>query len=166
MRIRHMAPGDDKLSVSRIYEESWCAAYRGILPQDYLDRIPPGRWVPYLEQSWRNVLVLEDARRLIGVASFAPSRDPALPEYGEVVSLYLLPDCRGRGYGRLLLEAAAGELSALGYQDLFLWVLAENLPARRFYEKAGFLPTQIWQEDTIGETLVREMQYRRRSTPE
>ena len=42
MHIRHMAPGDDKLSVSRIYEESWRAAYRGILPQDYLDRIPAG----------------------------------------------------------------------------------------------------------------------------
>ena len=162
MRIRHMAPGDDKLSVSRIYEESWRAAYRGILPQDYLDSIPAGRWVPYLEQARRHVLLLEAGPCLAGVASCAASRDPSLPEHGELVSLYLLPAYQGRGYGRLLLEAALAELRALGHQEVFLWVLEENHPARRFYERAGFTAAARWQEDIIGGRPVRELQYRLR----
>ena len=107
-----MAPGDDKAAISRIYEASWRSAYRGILPQDYLDSIPAGYWVPYLEQAGRNVLVMEEDGQLIGTASYCASRDPSLPEYGEVVSIYLLPDWQGMGYGRLLLDAAIAELAA------------------------------------------------------
>ena len=156
-----MAPGDDKAAISRIYEASWRSAYRGILPQDYLDSIPAGYWVPYLEQAGRNVLVMEEDGQLIGTASYCASRDPSLPEYGEVVSIYLLPDWQGMGYGRLLLDAAIAELAALGYQDVFLWVLEENHRARRFYEKAGFSHAQVFHEDAIGGNTVREIQYRR-----
>ena len=34
MEIRKLRPGDDLFAVSRVYEEGWCAAYRGLLPQD------------------------------------------------------------------------------------------------------------------------------------
>ena len=42
MEIRKLRPGDDLFAVSRVYEEGWRAAYRGLLPQDYLDSIPAG----------------------------------------------------------------------------------------------------------------------------
>ena len=58
MEIRKLRPGDDLFAVSRVYEEGWRAAYRGLLPQDYLDSIPAGKWVPYLEQAGRESLLL------------------------------------------------------------------------------------------------------------
>ena len=161
MDIRHMAPDDDKAAISHIYEASWRSAYCGILPQDYLDSIPAGHWIPYLEQAGRNVLVMEAETQLIGTASYCTSRDPSLPEYGEVVSIYLLPAWQGMGYGRLLLNAVVAQLATLGCQDIFLWVLEENHRARRFYEKAGFTPVQVFHTDTIGGKAVREIQYRR-----
>lgn len=46
MQIRKLRPGDDLFAVSRVYEESWREAYRGLLPQEYLNSIPLGKWVP------------------------------------------------------------------------------------------------------------------------
>ena len=42
MEIRYHSESDDRKEISRIYEESWKYAYRGIIPQEYLDAIPEG----------------------------------------------------------------------------------------------------------------------------
>lgn len=36
MEIRYIAPADDRMAISTIYEESWKCAYQAIIPQDYL----------------------------------------------------------------------------------------------------------------------------------
>lgn len=46
MQIRKLRPGDDLFAVSRVYEESWREAYRGLLPQEYLNSIPLGNGSP------------------------------------------------------------------------------------------------------------------------
>ena len=51
MEIRLINKNDDKKAISRIYEESWKTAYNGIIPQDYLESIPEGRWVNNLEKT-------------------------------------------------------------------------------------------------------------------
>lgn len=52
MQIRYLKESDDRLAVSRIYEESWKYAYRGIVPQPYLDNLSEGRWgAALLEQA-------------------------------------------------------------------------------------------------------------------
>ena len=43
MEIRPLRETESRLEVRRIYEESWKSAYRGIVPQAYLDGIPAGR---------------------------------------------------------------------------------------------------------------------------
>ena len=50
MGIREPRETDDRLAVSRICEESWRYAYRGIVPQSYLDGIPAGLWAAGLDQ--------------------------------------------------------------------------------------------------------------------
>ena len=44
MEIRYVRPDDSLLAISNIYERSWKYAYQNIIPQDYLDSIPTGRW--------------------------------------------------------------------------------------------------------------------------
>ena len=161
MEIRPLRETDDPLAVSRIYEESWKFAYRGIIPQAYLDSIPIGRWAAGWDQAGRQSLVLEEAGQLIGAACAGRSRWPGYPDYGEVVSLYLLPEHMGRGYGRALLEAAAEALAGRGYRDVLLWVLEENRRARRFYERAGFALAGDVMDDEIGGRPLREVLYLR-----
>jgi len=159
MEIRYIAPTDDRMAVSKIYEESWKYAYRGIIPQYYLDSIPEGRWAPGLEQQGWNTLVCVDHGKMVGTSSFCESRFERFPGWGEVISIYLLPEYMGKGYGRLLLESVASELKKLGYQDLFLWVLERNHRARHFYERFGFSPTGDFLIQTIGGKDLREVRY-------
>lgn len=162
MEIRKLRDTDDRLAVSRVYEESWKYAYRGIVPQDYLDGIPAGQWAPGLDRANRDTLVMTEGGKLIGTSSICPSRWPDWPDYGEIVSLYLLPEYMGRGYGASLLNAAVRALAARGFRDILLWVLEDNRRARAFYEKNGFCPGGAFMEDSIGGKPLREILYLRR----
>lgn len=157
MEIRRLRESDSRLEVSRIYEESWKFAYQGIIPQNYLDGIPAGLWAQALDG--RDSLVLTEDGVPIGTACVCPSRWPDWPGFGEVVSLYLLPEHMGRGCGGPLLEAAVEMLAEQGFRDVLLWVLEENRRARRFYEQHGFSSAGDFMEQEIGGELLREMLY-------
>lgn len=165
-KIRRLSKEDDRLAVSRVYEESWKSAYQGIVPQAYLDSIPAGRWAGNLDQTdLRHMVLLVDGL-IAGISSFGPSRFAALPDWGEVVSLYLLPAYTRKGYGKSLLKAAVDELGKMGFSDMFLWVLEENHPARRFYEKCGFRQSEVRLQQNIGGRELQEIQYRFRMGPD
>lgn len=159
VEIRKLNASDDRLAVSEIYEASWKCAYRDILPREYLERIPAGQWVSGLDISGRTHLVMLDGGRYVGAACCCASRFLEFEGWGEVVSLYLLPEYMGKGRGRALLEAAVSALQAQGYEKTFLWVLEENRRARRLYERAGFRYGGISRDDVIGGRAVRELAY-------
>lgn len=159
MEIRHIKQSDDRFAISHIYEESWKFAYKNIIPQSYLESIPVGRWAPNLDKEGMNTIVLIEDGMFIGTSSYCKSRFSSFSNWGEIVSIYFLPQYIGRGYGKLLLDAVVGELEWLGFHDIFLWVLEDNLRARKFYEKGGFTPSGNYLEDNIGGKELREMQY-------
>ena len=159
MEIRYIKASDDRAVISRIYEESWKAAYRGIIPQSFLDAIPEGRWAGRLDLPGRHTMVCVEDGRYVGTSSFCRSRFPQYPDAGEVASLYLLPEYFGKGFGRKLLEAVLNELKKQEVPEAFLWVLEENDRARRFYEKCGFSCTGEYLDDNIGGKALREVRY-------
>ena len=159
MEIRPLRETDSRLEIGRIYEVSWKFVYQGVIPQAYLNGIPAGLWTQALDG--RDSLVLTERGAPAGTACVCPSRWPDWPDFGEVVSLYLLPEYMGRGYGGPLLEAAVKMLAEQGFQNVLLWVLEENRRARRFYEKHGFCPAGAFMEQEIGGTSLREVLYLR-----
>lgn len=161
MEIRKLRDGDDLFAVSRVYEESWRAAYRGLLPQEYLDSLLAGRWAPCLERPGRVSLILLDGDNIVGFADCCASRMPELSGWGEIASIHLLPEYWGKGWEKRLFSDAGAQLEAMGYRELFLWVLEGNQRARVFYERMGFCPTGTYREDEISGRSVREVQYRR-----
>ena len=102
MIIRYLQQKDDLLEISNIYECSWKYAYRDIIPQDYLNSIPKGRWANTVTKTGLHTLVLIENEMIIGTASFCKSRWEKFSEYGEIVSIYFLPDYIGKGYGNHL----------------------------------------------------------------
>lgn len=159
MEIRHIKQTDDRFAISHIYEESWKYAYKDIIPQSYLKSIPTGHWIPNLDKAGMNTLVLIGNDTFIGTSSYCKSRFSDFDSFGEIVSIYFLPQYMGKGYGKQLLDAAINELTKLGYRDIFLWVLEENHRARKFYEKAGFVLSDNYLDDNIGGKELREIQY-------
>lgn len=57
----------------------------------------------------------------------------------EILTIGVGPQARGRGFGRLLLDAVAAHAVAGGAETLFLEVAEDNLPALRLYEIYGFV---------------------------
>lgn len=159
MEIRRLSPGDDRNALSRVYEESWKHAYRGIIPKDYLDGIPRGQWAASADKPSVSTLVMFENGELIGTSSFCPSRFEDMAGWGEIVSIYLLPDFMGKGYGKQLFEEVLRRLKETGFRDIFLWVLEENTNARGFYERQGFVPNGKYLDDNIGGKPLREIMY-------
>lgn len=159
MEIRYVTSMDNPLDISEIYEKSWKCAYRDIIPTDYLDSIPKGRWANSITKVGMHSLVITENNRIIGTASFCKSRWKQYNEYGEIVSIYFLPEYMGKGYGHYLLNACIEELKKSGYHKILLWVLEENQRARKFYENNGFVCTDNILYDNIGGKDLREMMY-------
>ncbi len=159
MEIRPINEHDDRLAISHVYEASWKSAYKGIIPQAYLDGIPEGRWAQVVDHpAWRTLVML-DGGKIIGTSSYCASRFEDMDGYGEIISLYLLPEYFGKGHGKRLLQAAVDGLTQMGYADIFLWVLEDNAKARHFYECFGFEASGAYLEDDIGGKKLREIRY-------
>lgn len=159
LEIRYMTDSDDRLAVSKVYEDSWKYAYKGIVPQDYLDGIPEGQWTSHIEQAGRKNLVMLQDGIIVGTTGFGRSRMAQMDGWGEIISLYFLPEYMGMGHGRSLLQAAVTELNKMGFDKVYLWVLEENQNARHFYEKYGFVQTDCCLFSDIGGRELKEVQY-------
>lgn len=159
MEIRYINQSDDLLEISNIYENSWKYAYKGIIPQDYLDSIPTGRWVSGIDKFRMNNLVMIENGHIIGTASISKSRWQQYSDYGEIISIYFLPAYMGKGHGQHLLKKCIDELYMRGYNEILLWVLEDNQRARRFYEKNGFILSDEEMLSNIGGKDLKEIMY-------
>ncbi|HET7667373.1 MAG TPA: GNAT family N-acetyltransferase [Mycobacterium sp.] len=63
---------------------------------------------------------------------------------GEIESLSVLPQYRGRGLGSELLDRLEQHLHAIGVKDLILGALPGNTDAIRLYERLGYQPTWLY----------------------
>lgn len=159
VEIRYITPVDDRMEISNIYEQSWKTAYKGIVPQEYLDSIPQGRWASKVDTpEWNTMLCLVDGK-IVGTSSFCGSRFNFYKGYGEIISIYFLPEYVGKGYGKKLMERVLSELKDKGFDKVFLWVLEENRSARCFYEKMGFEPGPQELADSICGKVMNELSY-------
>ena len=118
--------------------------------------LPPGEGNP--RNSEGAFLTLEDGR-IVGTAYIACARDEERAGYGEIVSLYLLPEATGKGYGRQLMLAALDKCRQDGMTAACLWVLAENHHARGFYERMGFRASGRTKTEAIGGDLLPLTEY-------
>jgi ribosomal protein S18 acetylase RimI-like enzyme len=143
-QIRAAHEGDADRIVA-IHTRSWQSAYRGILPDDFLDALSfPQRQERLHEilatsDSPRRVWVVESGDTLLGFAEAGPSREDDAPDLAaEVYTIYLDPTSVGKGIGRELFAHTVADLRNAAYRYATLWVLERNARARRFYEKAGW----------------------------
>lgn len=156
---RKINSSDSREEISNVYEQSWKYAYNGVIPQDYLDSIPSGQWCGVIDNPNWYTLVMLDGKKIIGTASYCKSRFEDYKDWGEIISIYFLPEYMGKGYGKCLLEKVVEELIAMGFKKIFLWVLEDNHRARHFYEKFGFKNSGEYMDNVIGGKQLRELQY-------
>lgn len=147
--LREARRGDED-AVADVHVRAWQEAYRGMIPDEFLDALDPAdraRTYTFDEDDPAAPTTLvavqkgEDAGEVIlGFATFSPSRDADAPDHGEVVALYVDPDRYESGVGRLLMAETRRRLWEAGFADALLWVLDGNERATRFYEREGWAP--------------------------
>lgn len=161
-----MAGPADALEVARVHVRSWQSAYRGLIAQDYLDGLRPEVWAnryTFGRVGLRlpSTVVAVDGSAIRGLATTGLSGDDGLPNFGELMALYVDPSCVGSGVGRALITAARERLRGLGVAGALLWVLDGNARARRFYERDGWMCDGAWRTETFGGQSVQQVRYRR-----
>jgi ribosomal protein S18 acetylase RimI-like enzyme len=161
---------EDVLEIAAVHVRSWQAAYRGLLPQAYLDGLDLGQRIGQWERSlsaadWSHgrTLVVDAGGRLSGFVSYGPARDDdaGSRRAAEIYAIYLVPAAWDKGIGRQLMAAALGRLGEAGFDQVILWVLDSNVRARRFYEAGGWLADGVAKRDDSLGVPMTEMRYRR-----
>jgi len=100
--------------------------------------------------------VAEAAGAVVGLVACLVMKDDLVQEtsdsnrYGYVEAIFVAPPYRGGGVAQRLLAAAERHLAATGVTRLRINVLANNVKARRAYERYGFAPYEVMYEKRIG----------------
>jgi GNAT superfamily N-acetyltransferase len=146
--VRRAVP-DDLLGMARVHVETWKSTYRGIVPDDRLDRLTVesdiaggfGSWLKEPPPGVALFVASTPAEGIIGFALACPAREPDPDFTGELGAIYVLKSHQGRGVGSALVREVARYLMSTGTTSMIVWVLEQN-PYRRFYERLGGTPVR------------------------
>ena len=148
--FRGACPEDTALILRFIRE---LAAYEQLEDQVVADEETLRRWI--FEKKGAEVLfVLEDGRE-VGFALYFHNFSTFLGRSGVYLEdLFVLPEYRGRGYGKALLCRLAAIAKEEGCGRLEWWCLDWNKPSIDFYKSMGAVPMEDWTVYRVtGETL-------------
>ena len=146
----------DAAAIASVQVAAWQWAYRGQMPDAYLD----GLSVADIEAQWRTASievaryathVAELGGNVVGFVSVGLPRvelhgdapDPDLAadtSTAELYSIYLLQEYLGLGIGQALMRTGEQAMRDIGAGKAILWVLESNVATHRFYESCGWSP--------------------------
>lgn len=156
---------DDAPAIAALHIESWRSAYRGLLPDDFLD----GPVVEDRVRLWNARMPAPDLHRrlvlkavadgaLVGFVCVLLDEEPA---WGALLdNLHVKPELRGLGIGRRLFREARDWVSvAAPGQRMHLTVIEGNLEARRFYDRHGGAIVERKIKEVIPGTRLTILRY-------
>jgi GNAT superfamily N-acetyltransferase len=169
--VRRAVPADAG-RIAEINIAGWRAAYRGLIPDSYLDEMRHEtlreRWATglrsYAEPAAMFVAIGEDSvvRSYAFVQAVREETDRhPVHATAELCAIYADPRWRGTGAGFAVHQAALGHLAAFGFRRAVLWVLTGNAPARRFYEARGWMCDEVEKDLEIRGERTQEIRYSR-----
>jgi GNAT superfamily N-acetyltransferase len=154
--------------IAKVHVDTWRTAYSGIMPQSFLDSLK----YENRERQWKSTLEkmepsTTDCRLVVespesGIVGFVAGGKPIHPHTsftGELYAVYVLKTHQRFGFGRKLTAGLVKWLIANSFNDMYLWVLEENLATRCFYESIGgqLLPDR--KEENFEDKKLIEVAY-------
>jgi GNAT superfamily N-acetyltransferase len=168
--VRGATTGDAR-AIAEANVRAWQVAYRGIMPDRYLDELDSDL-ATQVARRRVNIgapdeprlfnLVAEREGAVVGWLAAGPSRDEDRHEtQAEIWAVYVHPDAWRTGAGSALMSAALDRLVEEGYTESTLWVFEANPRARRFYERHGYRTDGATSIFERGGGQAVEIRYRR-----
>ena len=137
----------DASAFATVNINTWKVAYKGIIPQDYLDsrtvddKIP--KWAERISNTKENkkeMFVAEicdqNGSEIVGFSMGGPSHFEDYKIDGDLHAIYILPKYWKQGIGTLLFNAIIKGFMKKQYKSMVIWALKEN-SACEFYKKMG-----------------------------
>lgn len=125
--------------IKALAEATWEPTYRSILSKEQIDFmfevIYTSDALQKQMQEGQTFLLLYQDEKPLGFAAYS-LKDAAEKVY-KLNKIYLLPECQGKGLGKLLLTYVENEVKQLGGSILDLNVNKHN-KAKTFYETCGY----------------------------
>ena len=151
MTIRE-AIAEDLDRIAALYVSNWKTTYRGLLTEDYLDRLDRSRsaekWSAFLSAPDHHVFVACDAGRFLGFGACAP--DPDIPNCLYLDSLHVCADAQGTGVGTRLIQTIGAYAAGRNDRMLSVCIVRGNDRARALYEKLGAVHHCYFTDDFGG----------------
>ncbi len=134
-------------AIQQVVKPAWRAVYGPILSAEQVEYMltefyNTAALTELISSNEQEFVLLWEDDELLGFAAFSTRKED--PTVFKLNKLYLLPEVKGRGYGKLLLDEVERRVAALGVNVLELNVNKYN-SAVGFYEKMGF--KVIYEED-------------------
>ena len=148
--IRPAVPGDEQTILSFIRA---LADYEHLSDQVVATPELLREWI--FEKTKAEVIFALEEGREVGFALYFHNFSTFLGRAGIYLEdLFVLPECRGRGYGKALLAYLAAQARREGCGRLEWWCLDWNRPSIDFYKSLGAEPMEDWTVYRLaGETL-------------
>jgi GNAT superfamily N-acetyltransferase len=162
--IIRLAVSQDAQKIAEVHVRSWQAAYRGLLPAEYLDNLRPEDRASHYDfshadQQKPRTLVAEIDGLIAAFATTRPAEEADLPGFGELCALYASPEFWNRGVGVALVRAARAQMLEQGFRSAALWLLKGNERGERFYRRDGWLPDGTNKSDRLWGVDVEDFRY-------
>ncbi|MFC5519564.1 GNAT family N-acetyltransferase [Polaromonas jejuensis] len=162
------ATARDAKAIAEIHVATWQAAYKDVMPQDYLNKVTVEKrqayWREAIEYSEPQVLVATQDDKVVGFVGFDRSRDAKTRStVGEIWAMYVSPDHWAQGAGVALWDGAREGLKEEGCTQVTLWVLLRNERALQFFEHAAGFKREMPSLKTVdfGSAKLEEIRLKR-----
>jgi GNAT superfamily N-acetyltransferase len=103
----------------------------------------------------RGLWIAEREGSVLGSVFVVPTE--GLAGSAQLRMLYVEPEARGGGIGRMLVEQAVEFAKSSGYERMRLWTQSVLVSARRIYGGAGFTCIETKPHHSFGKDLVGEI---------
>lgn len=155
-------------ALGAVHVRAWQAAYRGVMPDEYLDGLEAQDRAAMWRRAFpnprpdRHVDVIVVADDVVGFAASGPEAgEAARSGVGELYAINLDPSSWGHGLGRALLRSVTKGLADDGYLSAVLWVAPQNRRARNLYESEAWVDDGSSREEPVLGVTVSEVRYRK-----
>ena len=155
--VIRLATSSDALDMAKVHMRSWEAAYKDIIPADYIREKSaerPALWERILENENTTQYIIKKDGKTAGMMGIGISHDNDVDDGTyELMGLYLLPEYFHQGIGTQAMEFAFAKARSLEMKIMTVWLLENNYNAKRFYEKCGFTSDGSTREQNFGKIL-------------
>ncbi len=153
----------DFKAIAMLHAKSWQQNYRGTFSDHFLDH----EVLDERLEVWKNRLENPRGNQFIDLVeidnafvAFICGYVDDHPKYGTLIdNLHVDSKFIGQGIGEKLMRDTAIFLKEKNKLSMYLWVLASNASAIRFYERIGGIAAETVNDFDIGDRAITKTRY-------